>query len=77
MQKEEIDIYIECSSTSPKEIKRQYMYLLECRSLPGNTRSGGNQMTGTYNMATMTALAEALERMKWPCVIYIHCQNGC
>ncbi|RGD64459.1 hypothetical protein DXA98_10495 [Lachnospiraceae bacterium OF09-6] len=56
MQKEEIDIYIECDSTSPKEMNRQYRYLLECRSLPGNTRSGGDQLTGTYNMATMTAL---------------------
>ena len=76
MQKEEIDIYIECDSASPEEIGRQYRYLLECRSLPGNTRSGGDQLTGTYNMATMTALIRALERIKWPCIVYIHCQNG-
>ena len=75
MQKEEIDIYIECDSTSPKEMNRQYRYLLECRSLPGNTRSGGDQLTGTYNMATMTALTKALERIRRPCIIYIHCRN--
>lgn len=75
MQKEEIDIYIECDSTSPKEMNRQYRYLLECRSLPGNTRSGGDQLTGTYNMATMTALIKALERIRRPCIIYIHCRN--
>ena len=75
MQKEEIDIYIECDSTSPKEMNRQYRYLLECRSLPGNTRSGGDQLTGTYNMATMTALIKALERIRRPRIIYIHCRN--
>lgn len=75
MQKEEIDIYIECDSTSPKEMDRQYRYLLECRSFPGNTRSGGDQLTGTYNMATMTALIRALERIRRPCTIYIHCRN--
>ena len=74
-KKEDIDIYIECSSASPKEKERQYRYLLECRSLPGNTRSGGDFMTGTFNMVTMTALIQALERIKWPCTVYIHCRN--
>lgn len=75
MQKEEVDIYIECSNTSPRELKRQYCYLLECRSLPGNTRSGGDWLTGTYNMAVMAALLHALERITRPCTLYIHCRN--
>ena len=75
MQKEEIDIYIECNSASPGEVNRQYRYLLECRSQPGNTRGGGEQLTGTYNVAVMTALIQALERITRPCVIYIHCRN--
>ena len=74
-EKEIIDIYIECSSTSPREMDRQYRYLLECRSHPGNTRNGGSRMTGTYNMASMTALAEAMERIVRPCVVYVHCRN--
>lgn len=74
-EKEIIDIYIECSSTSPREMDRQYRYLLECRSHPGNTRSGGDRLTGTYNMASLTALIEAMERIVRPCVVYIHCRN--
>ena len=57
-EKEIIDIYIECSSTSPREMDRQYRYLLECRSHPGNTRSGGDRLTGTYNMASLAARRE-------------------
>ena len=74
-EKDIIDIYIECSSTSPEEMDRQYQYLLECRSHPGNTRSGGDRLTGTYNMISLTALTQALERIKWPCIVYIHCRN--
>lgn len=72
---EDVDIYIESDSITPKEKKRQYMYLLECRSLPGNTRSGGSSLTGTYNMATLKALEEAMERIRKPCRIYIHSRN--
>lgn len=74
-EKEIIDIYIECSSTSPREMDRQYRYLLECRSHPGNTRSGGDRLTGTYNMASLVALIEAMERIVRPCVVYVHCRN--
>ena len=71
-----IDIYIETDSTSPRTLARKYSYVLECE-LRGRpvTREGFGQTEGTYNQSVLTALTEALARIKQPCEIHIHSGN--
>lgn len=68
----EVDIYIETDSTSPRAMKRQYAYLLECRQKPGNTRMKMDFAEGTLHGVTIQAITGALGRMKQPCEIRIH-----
>lgn len=71
-----VDIYIETDSTSPRPQARKYGYVLECE-LRGRpvTREGFGQTEGTYNQSVLTALTEALARIKQPCEIHIHSGN--
>lgn len=71
-----VDIYIETDSTSPRTQARKYGYVLECE-LRGRpvTREGFGQTEGTYNQSVLTALTEALARIKQPCEIHIHSGN--
>lgn len=62
-----VDIYIETDSTSLRAMLRKYGYVLECE-LHGRpvTREGFGRIEGTYNQAVLTALAEALARIRQP-----------
>lgn len=71
----ETKIYIE-TGKNPKKSRKQYGYVLECKTRNGiATREGFGETEGTYNQATLEAMAEALERFKEPCKITVHSEN--
>lgn len=71
-----VNIYIETDSVSPRAMPRKYGYVLECE-VHGRpvTREGFGQAESTYNQAVLTALAEALSRIREPCEVHIHSRN--
>lgn len=71
-----VNIYIETDNISPRAMIRKYGYVLEC-DVHGRpvTREGFGQAEATYNQAVLTALAEALARIRKPCEIHIHTRN--
>ncbi len=74
---ETVHIYIETDSISPREIRRRYGYVLECKVLENTrTRDGFGTVEGTWNKAVLTALSEALERLVRPCEVHVHTRNG-
>lgn len=69
----EVHIYIETDSKAPRTQPRKYGYVLAC-TLKGKlaTKQGFKETTGTYNRATLEAIAEAVTRV----VIHIHTENA-
>lgn len=74
---QQVNVYIETDSTSPRAAKRKYGYVLECMARGQTvTREGFGEVNGTYNAATLEGLKEALGRIREPCEIHIHTENG-
>ena len=69
-------IYIATDSAYAGQRERQYGYVLECEYHGSiQTREGFGEMRGTYNQVILTAMAEAMERFKRRCEIYVHTEN--
>lgn len=60
----EVHIYIGIDSKAPRAQTRKYGYVLAC-TLKGKlaTKQGFKETTGTYNRATLEAIAEAVARV--------------
>lgn len=73
----EVHIYIETDSKAPRTQPRKYGYVLAC-TLKGKlaTKQGFKETTGTYNRATLEAIAEAVTRVVKPSEIHIHTENA-
>lgn len=70
-------IYIAVDSSSPRQTGKHYGYVLECEvSGEARTREGFGAVTGTYNQATLAALAKALGRFTKKCELHIHTENA-
>ena len=70
---QQVKIYIETDSSSPKATEKHYGYVLEVMvSGQAVTREGFGKITGTYHQTVLTALAKALDRFnllsneRWP-----------
>lgn len=62
---QQVKIYIETDSSSPKATEKHYGYVLEVMvSGQAVTREGFGKITGTYHQTVLTALAKALDRFK-------------
>lgn len=60
---QQVKIYIETASSSPKATEKHYGYVLEVMvSGQAVTREGFGKITGTYHQTVLTALAKALDR---------------
>lgn len=72
-----VKIYTAISNASPKATEKKYGYVLECMMAgEAKTREGFGRITGTYHQASITAVTEALKRMKCPCEICICAEDG-
>lgn len=59
---QQVKIYIETDSSSPKATEKHYGYVLEVMvSGQAVTREGFGKITGTYHQTVLTALAKALD----------------
>lgn len=73
----ETNIYIEISSVSPKSTRKGYGYVIEAlHEGKPVTRTGFGEIEGTYHLATLTALIDALKRYNKPSEIHLICGNG-
>lgn len=73
---QEIHIYIETDSTSPRVMRRKYGYVLECfHSGNPETRDGFGTVDGSWHKAVLCALVEAVGRLIRPCEVHIHTDN--
>lgn len=72
-----VDIYIAIDSKNTRKSKRKFGFVLECE-LAGNpyTKEGFGEVEATYNGATLKAINEALDRLKFCCEVHIHTENG-
>lgn len=68
-------IYIAVTPESIKACDRYCAYLITADGSE-KTVFGVSETEGTMNAATLTALAEALERFKKPCDITLHAKNA-
>ena len=67
---QQVKIYIETDSSSPKATEKHYGYVLEVMvSGQAVTREGFGKITGTYHQTVQTALAKALDRFNHSCEI--------
>lgn len=73
---ETVHIYIETDSISPRPMRRNYGYVLECEHLGSpKTKAGFGRSEGSWNKAVLQALLEALGRLNRPCEVHIHTRN--
>lgn len=74
----QINLYIETSIKGPRIRDGAYIYVLECfRAGKPETRSGSGQMQEvTENQLAMSALLEALKRVKKPASIRVFTRCG-
>lgn len=72
-----VNIYIETDTVFPRSSEKHYGYVLECylNGLP-YTREGFGSMTGTFNEAILTAVKEALNRIKTRCEVHLYTRNS-
>ena len=69
---QQVKIYIETDSSSPKATEKHYGYVLEVMvSGQAVTREGFGKITGTYHQTVLTALAKALDRFNQSCEVCI------
>lgn len=69
---QQVKIYIETDSSSPKATEKHYGYVLEVMvSGQAVTREGFGKITGTYHQTILTALAKALDRFNQSCEVCI------
>lgn len=69
---QQVKIYIETDSSSPKATEKHYGYVLEVMvSGQAVTREGFGKITGTYHQTVLTALAKALDRFNQSCEVFI------
>jgi hypothetical protein len=73
---QQVKIYIETDSSSPKATEKHYGYVLEVMvSGQAVTREGFGKITGTYHQTVLTALAKALDRFNQSCEVCISAQR--
>ena len=71
----QVNIYVECENTF-QDTEKKYGYVLQCFTKKGEqTREGFGKITGTVHRVTLTAINQALQRMKQACDIKIYTQN--
>lgn len=69
---QQVKIYIETDSSSPKATEKHYGYVLEVMvSGQAVTREGFGKIAGTYHQTILTALAKALDRFNQSCEVCI------
>lgn len=73
---QQVKIYIETDSSSPKATEKHYGYVLEVMvSGQAVTREGFGKITGTYHQTVLTALAKALDRFNQSCEVCIRTED--
>ena len=74
----EVAIYLEASSVSPREIKRKYGYVLECKTKTNKMRTAEafGEIIATHHKTILVAAVEALKRLNQTCVVTIHTSNS-
>ena len=76
MQEKKVNLYLECNTTVVGKKERLCGYVLEYITEKGPvTLVDYREGRGTYNREFLRGLAEALERIKEPCVLSIYGQN--
>lgn len=76
MQEKKVNLYLECNTTVFGKKERLCGYVLEYITEKGPvTLVDYREGRGTYNREFLRGLAEALERVKEPCVLSIYGQN--
>lgn len=72
-----VNIYTEVSSKAPKVTKKWFGYVLECEvNGVAKTKEGFGSVDGSYHKTELTALAEALARVKPGNEVVIHSDNN-
>lgn len=72
----EMHIYLQVSSCSARQTKKGFGYVLECLINDQTyTREGFGTVMGTFHLATLRAMAAALERVTKSCEIHIHSED--
>ena len=72
-----VDLWVWTDSRSPKEDLKAYAYSIEMRRPSGEIyrKTGEDNISGTWNKATLTAIANALERFSANAEVTIHTEN--
>ena len=72
-----VDLWVWTDSRSPKEDLKAYAYSIEMKRLSGEIyrKTGEDNISGTWNKATLTAIANALERFSANAEVTIHTEN--
>ena len=72
-----VDLWIWTDSRSPKEDLKGYAYSIEMKRLSGEIyrKTGEDNISGTWNKAVLTAIANALERFSLNAEVTIHTEN--
>ena len=72
-----VDLWIWTDSRSPKEDLKGYAYSIEMKRPSGEIyrKTGEDNISGTWNKATLTAIANALERFSANAEVTIHTEN--
>lgn len=73
-----VHIYAEADTATPKNTKRMAGYVLEYvrRSGKVEIREVYEAVTGTYHAVILQMLIEAVSRIKRPCELHVHTQDG-
>lgn len=72
-----VDLWVWTDSRSPKEDLKAYAYSIEMRRPSGEIyrKTGEDNISGTWNKAVLTAVANALERFSANAEVTIHTEN--
>lgn len=70
---QQVNIYIDFSSRTPRAYKRQYGYVLEC-TIRGEiyTKESFGECNGTLHKCMLSVIMLALGRLREDCIIKIH-----
>ena len=73
----EVAIYLEASSTSPRESKKKYGYVLETKTKTNKTKTTEDfgEINATYHKAVLAAATDALQRLNQTCIVTIFTTN--